>query len=62
MRTFRVLSALLHYPTPELKSQCSEAERILRGEGLLGDPHVANVCAIYSSTFTATAARAGRQW
>jgi nitrate reductase delta subunit len=45
MRTFRVLSALLHYPTPELKSQFSEAERILRGEGLLGDPHVANVCA-----------------
>jgi nitrate reductase delta subunit len=44
MLTFRVLSALLRYPTPELKSELAEAERILRSEGLLNGQHVDGVC------------------
>jgi nitrate reductase delta subunit len=45
MLTFRVLSALLRYPTPELKARLPEAERILRSEGLLGAPRREGVCA-----------------
>jgi nitrate reductase delta subunit len=45
MLTFRVLSALLRYPTPELKAQLPEAEGILRSEGLLGVKHCEGVCA-----------------
>jgi nitrate reductase delta subunit len=45
MLTFRVLSALLGYPTPELKAQLPEAERILLSEGLLGAQHREGVCA-----------------
>lgn len=45
MLTFRVLSALLRYPTPELKAELAEAERIVRSEGLLGVPHLEDVCA-----------------
>ena len=44
MLTFRVLSILLSYPTPELKAQLSEAERILRCEGLLGPQQLDGVC------------------
>jgi nitrate reductase delta subunit len=44
MITFRVLAALLSYPTSELKSQVGEAERILRGEGLLGGDYLDGVC------------------
>jgi nitrate reductase delta subunit len=44
MLTFRVLSALLNYPAPELKSQLAEAERILHSEGLLGTEHLEGVC------------------
>ena len=43
MLTFRVLSALLCYPAPELKAQAAEAERILRSEGLLSDEHLQGV-------------------
>jgi nitrate reductase delta subunit len=45
MLTFRVLSALLGYPTPELKTQLAEAERIVRAEGLLGAVQLDGVCA-----------------
>lgn len=45
MLTFRVLSALLSYPTPELKAQLAQAERIVRAEGLLGAPQLEGVCA-----------------
>ena len=48
MLTFRVLSALLSYPTPELKAQVAEAERILRSEGLLGPQQLNGVCAFLS--------------
>ncbi len=44
MLTFRVLSALLGYPAPELKSHAAEAERILRSEGLLSDEHLHGLC------------------
>jgi nitrate reductase delta subunit len=43
--TFRVLSALLNYPAPELKLRMSEAERILRSERLLDGRHLEAVCA-----------------
>jgi nitrate reductase delta subunit len=43
--TFRVLSALLSYPTPELKAQLAEAEHIVRSEGLLRAPQLDGVCA-----------------
>jgi nitrate reductase delta subunit len=43
--TFRVLSALLRYPTPELKAELVEAERILRSEGLLKAQQLEGVCA-----------------
>ena len=44
MLTFRVLSALLSYPTPELKAEAGEAEHILRSEGLLTGSHLEEVC------------------
>lgn len=45
MLTFRVLSALLSYPRPELKAEAGEAERILRTEGILTGSQLENVCA-----------------
>jgi nitrate reductase delta subunit len=44
MITFRILSSLLNYPTPELKSGAAEAANVLRSEGFLIDPHLAEVC------------------
>ncbi len=44
MLTFRVLSALLRDPTPELKPELAEAERILRSEGVLKGQHLEGVC------------------
>ena len=44
MITFRVLSALLNYPVPELTGETAQAERILREEGLLTDRHLEIVC------------------
>ena len=52
MLTFRVLSALLGYPAPELKSHAAEAERILRSEGLLSDEHLQLTRALRLPTFT----------
>ena len=43
MLTFRVLSALLSYPTPELKAEVGQAEQILRTEGLLTGVHLQEV-------------------
>jgi nitrate reductase delta subunit len=37
MRTLKVLSALLSYPTPELASAATELKQALRTEGLLSD-------------------------
>jgi nitrate reductase delta subunit len=45
MLTFRVLSVLLNYPTPELRAEVSQAERIVRGEGVLAGMHLESVCA-----------------
>jgi nitrate reductase molybdenum cofactor assembly chaperone NarJ/NarW len=45
MVTFRVLSALLRYPTRELRAETAEAERILREESLLSDGYLEVVCA-----------------
>jgi nitrate reductase delta subunit len=45
MLTFRILSAMLSYPTPELKAEAGEAERILRREGILTGPHLESACA-----------------
>ena len=45
MLTFRVLSALLSYPTPELKAGAGQAEQILRTEGMLAGEHLTAVCA-----------------
>src|SRR6266567_4173004 len=44
MLIFRILSALLSYPMPELRGETAEAERILREEGLLTDGHLEIVC------------------
>lgn len=44
MRTFRVLSALLDYPAPELRNAMPEAERILREEALLTGRHLERAC------------------
>lgn len=44
MLTFRVLSALLNYPTPDLKAEAALAERILRSDGILTGAHLENVC------------------
>jgi nitrate reductase delta subunit len=43
MLTFRVLSALLSYPTPELKAEVREGVRILCEEELLSDDHIAGL-------------------
>jgi nitrate reductase delta subunit len=45
MVTFRVLSALLSYPGPELKAEAGRAEQILRTEGALIGSQLENVCA-----------------
>ena len=45
MLTFRVLSALLKYPSPELKAATAQAEHILRSEGILGGAQLESVCA-----------------
>jgi nitrate reductase delta subunit len=44
MLTYRVLSELLKYPAPELKSEAAEAERIVREEGLLTEENLNGVC------------------
>jgi nitrate reductase delta subunit len=44
MISFRVLSALLSYPVPQLRAETAEAERILRAEGLLSGRHLEIVC------------------
>jgi nitrate reductase delta subunit len=44
MLTYRVLSALLSYPTPELKGAATEGARILREESLLSGEHIERVC------------------
>lgn len=46
MLTFRVLSALLRYPTPELKVELQLAKRILRSEGILTASYLESVCAL----------------
>ena len=46
MLTFRVLSALLSYPTPEFKDETEQAERILRADGMLTGAHLEQVCAL----------------
>ena len=46
MLTFRVLSALLSYPTPEFKAEAAQAEQILRAEDVLNGTHLDNVCAL----------------
>jgi nitrate reductase delta subunit len=43
MLTFRVLSALLSYPSPELKGETAAAELILRRENHLSEEHLAGV-------------------
>ncbi len=45
MLTFRVLSALLSYPVPELKAEAEQAEQILRTDGVLTGSQLENVCA-----------------
>jgi nitrate reductase delta subunit len=44
MLTYRVLSALLSYPTPGLKDAATEAVRILCEERLLSAEHIERVC------------------
>jgi nitrate reductase delta subunit len=44
MLTYRVLSALLSYPTPELKAAAAEGVRILREENLLPAVHIERTC------------------
>jgi nitrate reductase delta subunit len=44
MLTYRVLSALLSYPTPELKGAATQGALILREERLLSGPHIERVC------------------
>ena len=44
MLTYRVLSALLSYPTPGLKDAATEAVRILCDERLLSAEHIERVC------------------
>jgi nitrate reductase delta subunit len=43
--TFRILAALLKYPSPELRLHLAEADRLLRAEGLLGAGHIENIAA-----------------
>jgi nitrate reductase delta subunit len=45
MLTFRVLSALLSYPTSELKVELGQAEQILRAESMLAGERFSEVCA-----------------
>ena len=44
MLTYRVLSALISYPDPELKGAVREGVRILCDEALLSGEHIAGVC------------------
>jgi nitrate reductase delta subunit len=44
MLTFRVLAALLNYPTPDLKSEAGDAANVLRSERLLTGSHLDKVC------------------
>jgi nitrate reductase delta subunit len=44
MLTFRILSALLSYPTSELKAELGQAEQILRAESVLSGPHLQDAC------------------
>jgi len=44
MKTLKVLSALLAYPTPELQAAAAELEAVLRSEALLPAPHIDGVC------------------
>ena len=44
MLTYRVFSALLSYPTPELKAAAAEGVRILREENLLPAVHIERTC------------------
>jgi len=46
MLTFRILSALLNYPAPELKSAAGEAMEILRREQVLAGAHLEEVCGL----------------
>lgn len=46
MLTFRVLSALLSYPTPEFLAEAAQAERILRTDGVLTGMHLERVCSL----------------
>jgi len=46
MLTFRVLSALLSYPTPEVHAQLAHAEQILRAEEVLTGSYLENACAL----------------
>jgi nitrate reductase delta subunit len=49
MLTFRVLSVLLSYPTPEIRAAAGEAERILRSEGILAGSHLEETCAFIAA-------------
>lgn len=44
MKTLKVLSALLSYPTPELMAAADELKAVLRAEAVLPPPHLAAVC------------------
>jgi nitrate reductase delta subunit len=44
MITFRILSALLNYPTPELKTETRVAADVVRREGILASEHLDAVC------------------
>lgn len=44
MMTFRILSALLNYPTPELKAGASAAASVLRSEAMLAGKQLEEVC------------------
>jgi nitrate reductase molybdenum cofactor assembly chaperone NarJ/NarW len=46
MRTLKVLSALLTYPTPELIAAADELKAVLAGEGVLTRTHAAAVTAL----------------
>src|SRR5262249_43606026 len=46
MLTYRVLSALLSYPTPELRAALPQAVRILYGDKLLAPAQIEGVCGL----------------
>lgn len=46
MLTFRVLSALLSYPTPEFNAEAAQAERVLRSDGILTGLYLEDVCGL----------------